>query len=396
MPVVSVLSGEPEYLNRWAPTRPRDGSSPATLVCHRHAREQELRRGLPQRYNETPKVGSVVGYASLMSIAQGLKAAGAVDTEKLVDAFAGLKVGTPYGQIQYRKIDHQSTMGVYVDATAVEDGKGIMKDFAYMDGARLQPPDEQGARCVRPSDERFRAAVAVAQRPGGRQRAVPGGRGPVADLRRHARGQLLRTARFTCWASTWPGPSPAILRRRRYWAGLLLAALATGLIGAAAERLVLSRSSARPSCSSCWPPSRCCSSSATPRWPCGAGSTSPPAPSRGRGRDPGPPLPAIRPAAHRRRPDRAGPAVAAADAHALGPAAARRLEKRSMLAALGVNQAWLFTSASRWARLPGRPGGALAAPRTPATLGWTWKSSPAPSWWWAARSIPPAPSWPRC
>ena len=30
-------------------------------------------------------------------------------------------------------------------------------------------------------------------------------------------------------------------RRRRYWAGLLLAALATGLIGAAAERLVLSR-----------------------------------------------------------------------------------------------------------------------------------------------------------
>ena len=54
----------------------------------------------------------MVGYASLMSIAQGLKAAGAVDTEKLVDAFAGLKVDTP-GQIQYRKIDHQSTMGVY-------------------------------------------------------------------------------------------------------------------------------------------------------------------------------------------------------------------------------------------------------------------------------------------
>lgn len=103
-----------------------------------------------KRYNETPKVGSVVGYASLMSIAQGLKAAGAVDTEKLVDAFAGLKVDTPYGQIQYRKIDHQSTMGVYVGVTAVEDGKGIMKDFAYMDGARLQPPDEQ-VRKMRPA-----------------------------------------------------------------------------------------------------------------------------------------------------------------------------------------------------------------------------------------------------
>ena len=34
--------------------------------------------------------------------------------------------------------------------TAVEDGKGIMKDFAYMDGARLQPPDEQ-VRKMRPA-----------------------------------------------------------------------------------------------------------------------------------------------------------------------------------------------------------------------------------------------------
>ncbi|WP_170826450.1 ABC transporter substrate-binding protein, partial [Vibrio cholerae] len=95
-------------------------------------------------------VGSVVGYASLMSIAEGLKAAGSVDTEKLVDAFAGLKVDTPYGQIHYRKIDHQSTMGVYVGTTAVEDGKGVMKDFAYIDGARLQPPDEQ-VRKMRPA-----------------------------------------------------------------------------------------------------------------------------------------------------------------------------------------------------------------------------------------------------
>ena len=154
-----------------------------------------------------------------------------------------------------------------------------------------------------------------------------------------------------------------------YWAGLLLAALATGLIGAAAERLVLSRLYARPSCSSCWPPSRCCSSSATPRWPWGPEVVLRPRPRpRGRGRDPGPPLPAIRPAAHRRRPDRAGPAVAAADAHALGPAAARRLGE-SMLAALGVNQAWLFTSAFTLGAFLEGLGGALAAPRTPATLG---------------------------
>ena len=40
-----------------------------------------------------------------------------------------------------------------------------------------------------------------------------------------------------------------------------------------------------------------------------------------------------------------------------------------MLAALGVNQAWLFTSAFTLGAFLAGLGGALAAPRTPATLG---------------------------
>ncbi len=151
MPVVSLLSGEPEYLE------PLGADTPTGWIVTGYPwyaidtpANKTFVEAYKKRFNETPKVGSVVGYASLMSIAQGLKAAGSVDTEKLVDAFAGLKVDTPYGPIQYRKIDHQSTMGVYVGVTAVEDGKGIMKDFAYIDGARLQPPDEQ-VRKMRPA-----------------------------------------------------------------------------------------------------------------------------------------------------------------------------------------------------------------------------------------------------
>ena len=44
-------------------------------------------------------------------------------------------------------------------------------------------------------------------------------------------------------------------------------------------------------------------------------------------------------------------------------------ENRQMLAALGVNQAWLFTSAFTLGAFLAGLGGALAAPRTPATLG---------------------------
>ena len=82
MPVVSVLSGEPEYLE------PLGADAPTGWIVTGYPwyaidtpANKNFVEAYRKRYNETPKVGSVVGYASLMSIAQGLKAAGAVDTE---------------------------------------------------------------------------------------------------------------------------------------------------------------------------------------------------------------------------------------------------------------------------------------------------------------------------
>ena len=86
-----------------------------------------------------------------MSIAAGLKKAGAVDTEKLVAAFSGMQVGTPMGPITYRAQDHQSTMGAYVGRTGVKDGKGIMTTFKYVDGATVQLSDAEVAK-LRPAD----------------------------------------------------------------------------------------------------------------------------------------------------------------------------------------------------------------------------------------------------
>jgi branched-chain amino acid transport system substrate-binding protein len=48
--------------------------------------------------------------------------------------------------ITYRAADHQSTMGAYVGTTAVEDGKGVMVDFAYKDGADYLPSEEEAAK----------------------------------------------------------------------------------------------------------------------------------------------------------------------------------------------------------------------------------------------------------
>ncbi len=157
-----------------------------------------------------------------------------------------------------------------------------------------------------------------------------------------------------------------------YWFGLLLAALATGLIGAAAELLVLKRLYRAPelfqllatfalvliigdAALAFWGPEDLFSARA-------------------------PGLSGAVQILGRRYPEydllliAAGPIVLGLLWLLLMRTRWGRLlraaaENRTMLAALGVNQAWLFTSAFTLGAFLAGLGGALAAPRVPATLG---------------------------
>jgi len=95
------------------------------------------------KFNDYPRLGSVVGYSAIKSLAAGIAKAGSTDTAKLIAAFEGLQVDTPFGKISYRPQDHQSTMGAYVGRTKYENGKGLMVDFRYLDGAKFQPSDAE-------------------------------------------------------------------------------------------------------------------------------------------------------------------------------------------------------------------------------------------------------------
>ena len=46
-------------------------------------------------------------------------------------------------------LDHQATLGAYVGKTAVRDGKGVMIDWRYADGAKYLPSDDE-VRKLRP------------------------------------------------------------------------------------------------------------------------------------------------------------------------------------------------------------------------------------------------------
>ncbi len=142
--VVSLLTGEPEYLdplkdeapNGWVVT----GYPWYGIQTPEHKAFFLAYHG---KYKDYPRLGSVVGYSAIKSLAEGMKKAKSTDTEKLITAFRGLKVTTPFGPVVYRPEDHQSTMGTYVGRTKNEGGKGVMVDYRYLDGAKFQPTNAE-------------------------------------------------------------------------------------------------------------------------------------------------------------------------------------------------------------------------------------------------------------
>ena len=148
--VVSLLTGEPEYLD------PLQDEAPENWIVTGYPWEQistpehtAFRDAYRKRWNDTPRLGSVVGYDTVMAIAAMLRKTTAVETEAMVDAMAGLQFGSVFGPVEFRAIDHQSTMGAFVGRTVLKNGRGTMADWHYADGKDYLPPDDV-VRALRP------------------------------------------------------------------------------------------------------------------------------------------------------------------------------------------------------------------------------------------------------
>jgi len=144
--VVSILTGEPEYL---APLK--EEAPVGWLVTGYHWSEirtsehEAFLKAYLDRYKEPPNIGALIGYINTTALAQAIEAAGNTNTDDLIKAMEHLKLDTPVGQVAFRANDHQSTMGVYIGRIAVKDGQGVMTDWSYVDGAGFQPSDAEVA-----------------------------------------------------------------------------------------------------------------------------------------------------------------------------------------------------------------------------------------------------------
>jgi branched-chain amino acid transport system substrate-binding protein len=141
-PVVSLLSGEPEYLDVLKDETPKGwivtGYPWDQIDTREHA---SFAANYYKKFNENPKLGSVVGYATMQAIFAAINKAKSTDNEKLVVALRGLKFSTPFGPAEFRALDQQSTMGAYVGLLDQRGGKGTMVQWRYADGKQYQPND---------------------------------------------------------------------------------------------------------------------------------------------------------------------------------------------------------------------------------------------------------------
>ncbi len=144
--VVGLLSGEPEYLDALRQEAPEGwivtGYPWYAIKTPAH---DAFLKAYQSKFKDYPRLGTIVGYNAIQSLAAGIAKAGSTDTEALIKAFKGLDVNTPWGTITYRPQDNQSTMGAYVGKTTYSKDmqRGIMTDFYYADGKDFQPSDEE-------------------------------------------------------------------------------------------------------------------------------------------------------------------------------------------------------------------------------------------------------------
>jgi branched-chain amino acid transport system substrate-binding protein len=151
--VVSLLSGEPEYLD------PLKDDAPVGWIVTGYPwnkintpAHKAFVDAYQKKYTDYPRLGSVVGYVTMKSLAAGIAKAGSTDTDKLIAAFKGLKVDSPFGPFVYRASDHQATMGAFVGTIALEKGTGTMTNFKYVDGASVLPSDAE-VKKLRPASD---------------------------------------------------------------------------------------------------------------------------------------------------------------------------------------------------------------------------------------------------
>lgn len=142
--VLSLLTGEPEWLlplkdevpEGWTVT----GYPWDEITEPKHKAFVDAYRA---KYNDTPRLGSLLGYMVVTMIRDAIDRAGSTETEAIIKALEDAKFDTVIGPVTMRGIDNQSTMGAWVGKLVLKGAAGGMKDWSYKDGTSFMPTEAE-------------------------------------------------------------------------------------------------------------------------------------------------------------------------------------------------------------------------------------------------------------
>ncbi|MBV1694329.1 MAG: ABC transporter substrate-binding protein [Hyphomicrobiales bacterium] len=136
--VVSLLTGEPEYM------LPLKDETPEGWIVTGYPWEQitdpahkAFVDAYRAKFNDTPRLGSFLGYVVVHMVRDLIEKAQSTDTEKLRAAFDGMTFDTIVGKATMRASDRQLSLGAWVGDTTVRNGQGAMKNWRFVDGASV-------------------------------------------------------------------------------------------------------------------------------------------------------------------------------------------------------------------------------------------------------------------
>jgi len=142
--VASLLTGEPEYLIPLGEETPEGW---ITTGYPWDKIEEPKHKNFVQAYraafNDTPRLGSFLGYVVAYLIRDVLDKAKSTDTEAMIAALEDLRFETIAGPAVMRALDNQATLGAWVGETALNGRQGTMKNFRYEDGAGYMHPEDE-------------------------------------------------------------------------------------------------------------------------------------------------------------------------------------------------------------------------------------------------------------
>jgi branched-chain amino acid transport system substrate-binding protein len=143
--VASMLTGEPEYII------PLGEETPEGWIVTGYPWEQIAEaphktfvEAYRSKFNDTPRLGSLLGYVVGYMMKEMLDKAGSTDTEKLIATLKGdFRFTSVVGPIAMRALDQQSTLGAWVGETTRVGKVGTMKSWTYQDGAKFLFPEAE-------------------------------------------------------------------------------------------------------------------------------------------------------------------------------------------------------------------------------------------------------------